>query len=624
MELRRIESGPAKVRAIVSTIATAILLCVFGCFVLLAPALGEPPTAPAEAAARQESTPPDACVVTGRVADAAGRGLEGATVEWGNNYTPFRRRQRVTTDANGLYSITLESLSGRNHLAASAPGYSPDYGNSRMRRGRQVRNFVLIRTPKKGHAISGTVVGDDGKPIARVRVEAFTPVVGIHSSFSMPTGRDYFAGPDRVARTDGSGHFRIENLPSGEVHLNLRSKHRHINDANYPVKDGVVIKMSGPGTPGVVQGRLVDAATGLPPAEADKIRIVPRYAPAGTSRASADGRFRTTSRAALGGKHLVYIYARGYEATEARLTALPRGSDEYPEILLTKSASIEGRLVDAVTGEPVAGAKIICGVAHRASYFEWSSFDKYADGYHPLTFVQHDESGPDGQFWFSEPRGKKESIVVFADGYQRMILKPDAREFDAAGNLLMRLKRESAFAGVVLRDGKPLANVRVSVSGPALGGMDQMYEGTEADADGKYKCGRLLPGKYHVRAGGYSRIAEVADGETKTLNLGGDLGPIRIHGNAPPSITINLNPKFDWEYTNFSTEADSAGEYHFAGLKPGKYSVSLHFAYPTGYISNETFEIDVTRDGQQIDFVQTYNAGLEMRPAAYGEEIKQD
>lgn len=149
-------------------------------------------------------------VITGRVTNKSGQPITNATIEWGRDDTSFKNRQQVTTDANGDYSITLNSLDGRCSLAASAPEYSAT--NEGVTGGRQSINFVLSPSPD-GNFVAGKVTDEQGVPIADVRVEAFTPVTGVYSSFSMPTGRNYFTGPDRVTHTDAQGRFRIVDVP---------------------------------------------------------------------------------------------------------------------------------------------------------------------------------------------------------------------------------------------------------------------------------------------------------------------------------------------------------------------------------------------------------------------------
>ena len=242
-------------------------------------------------------------------------------------------------------------------------------------------------------------------------------------------------------------------------------------------------------------------------------------------------------------------------------------------------------------------------IAEGHSYVEWSDLQKYADGYHPLKFVQHVTTNKEGEFWFAEPEGNSRGmIIVFVPGYQRLISKPDARELDVTGELVLRLKRESAFAGVVLQDGKPVANVSVVVSIPSTGDPNQMPESVHTDAQGRYRYGHLTPGRYYIHGGAYTRIATVRDGETATVNLGADLGEIRIRGLAVPNSSINGHPEFDWDYTNLSTKTNEAGEYELRGLKPGKYRISMDSGFQGGFRGRRAEVVeDVDRDGQEID-----------------------
>ncbi len=157
--------------------------------------------------------------VTGHVTTTtAGTALAGVTVEWGSINRPFRFRQQTTTDATGKYTMTIKSLKRHNHFlgsrfAASLPGYLTQVVYRGQGEDQSPCDFTLKSVLTAGQVATGIVKDEQGKPIAGVRVEAFTPVVGVLSRFSMPTGRDYFPGPDRVDITDKQGRFRIADFP---------------------------------------------------------------------------------------------------------------------------------------------------------------------------------------------------------------------------------------------------------------------------------------------------------------------------------------------------------------------------------------------------------------------------
>ncbi len=204
---------------------------------------------------------------------------------------------------------------------------------------------------------------------------------------------------------------------------------------------------------------------------------------------------------------MVYVYAKGYAAASAKLTAVPLDSKDFTNIELKARPALRGKLVDADTGKPIANVPIVYGTADQNRYIEWSSLPKYADGHHSLTFVQHEISSPTGEFWFAEPEsGSRGVIIVLVDGYQRLLLHPRNRELDAtSGELIVRLKRESAFEGVVRSDGKLVPNISVSIGGGSADGVDHMYESVRTDAAGRYRYGRLAPGNYRLHGGQYSR-----------------------------------------------------------------------------------------------------------------------
>ncbi len=434
--------------------------------------------------------------VSGQVTNTTGARLAGVTVEWGSIDRPFRFRQQATTDATGKYTMTVKSLKRHNQFpgsrfAASLPGYLTQavfhsLGNDQSR-----CDFTLKSVFPAGQVATGIVKDEQGKPIAGVRVEAFTPIVGFNSSFSMETGRDYFPGPDRVDITDKQGRFRIADFPKldprfgpDEVHLNLRCKHRHVNDANYPLGEEVEITMRGSGKPGVLQGQLVDATTGLPLKDIKELRVVRRHRAQTHRFNSPDGKFQLPYEATLKRSYQVHVYTPGYTATEAKILGVSKDSQNFTDIPMKKQPTLRGRLLDADTGKPIADAALLYGIDTKVFCFEWRNFARYTDGHNSYSFVQHEVTNEAGEFWFAEPAEKNGTIIVWVDGYQRLMLKPESRTYDeATGDLVIRVKPESAFTGIVTKEGKPLANISVSVSEKPFGGsFIHMFESVRTDS----------------------------------------------------------------------------------------------------------------------------------------------
>jgi protocatechuate 3,4-dioxygenase beta subunit len=551
-------------------------------------------------------------IVTGNVTDETGKAIVGATVEWGRVTEPFSARQRVQTDNHGNYRIAMTSAKGLRHLAASAPGFSVQVESIGVEAGQRELTFVLKKAPGNRPFVSGRIVDERGDPIAGARVEAFTPVVGFHSSFSMPTGRDYFPGPDRVAVTDADGRFRIDDLitdflPIDEIQLNVRAKHRHINDENYTIGDNIRVVMRGSGKAGLIQGRIVDSVTGEPPADLGSVRIVRRHIPTAYECTHDDGRFTLPVEVTLGNTYMVYVYAKRFAAMSARLKAVAPNSSDYAKVELIEGPMLRGKIVDADTGEPIAGASLVYGIAADAWYFSWPDFHKYVDGYHSLTYVQHDTANKRGAFWFAEPGegGSRGTIFVKAEGYQRLVLEPDSRTFDAStGELVIRLPRESVLVGVVTSDGKTLPRTTLWVSPPKIAKMEQWYEHVHTDTHGRYRYGQFSAGTYNLRAGPYTRTVTLGKGQTLTVNMGEDLGPLSVHGTAVPNTRVTFIPAFDWEYKRIETRSDEFGKFSLRGLRRGRYRVVQELLRQRAYRGDKS-DIEVEHDNQQIDLAAT-------------------
>jgi hypothetical protein len=289
--------------------------------------------------------------------------------------------------------------------------------------------------------------------------------------------------------------------------------------------------------------------------------------------------------------------------------AVSAGSDEYQEIALPARPPLRGKLVDAQTGDPIAGAAVLHGLTDDARYFQWSDFKKYVDGYHSLDYVQHETTNEAGEFWYAEVSNASQgTIFVLKDGYQLFVLPPNLRPVDPqTGQLIIPVPRESVFTGVVVHDGKPIAKAGVSVQPRDRNEkMEQWYEHTKTDAQGRYRFGGLPAGNYTLFAGPYARRVTIAEAETLELNFGEDLGEIRIWGKAPAGATIGIRPEFDWEYRNLEVEANDNGEYECRGLKPGPYTALVQVpGGSAGYLGHyyNVPQFVVERDGQQIDLL---------------------
>lgn len=560
--------------------------------------------------------------LTGRVSSTEGKSLTNATIEWHSTLSknrPFVQRTSAMTDLKGNYSLPpypdyKSPLIGLHEpfLVVTAPGFLPQYRGYEPDEAGSEIDFVLTRTPKSGHTIAGVVVDEQGSPIEGVEVKATTILVGMNSRFSNVTGNDYLPGPGGETQTDAQGRFQIRdlathNLNEKKIHLSFQSKYRSWHTANYPIREGLRIKMRGSGKPGVLQARLIDAETGLPPKNLDEIRIIHGSSSKNHPCNQEDGHFRLPMQVRLAANHTVSIYTKEYEVAKVELTAVPAKSNQFEDIYLKKKNTSFGRLLDADTGFPISGASIMFGAVDPARYFEWREYDFEHDIYSSKKSIQRDTTNRSGSFWYAEQNDvQNQKIILHTSGYQRVILTPDDHRIDTqSGEIEIRLKRESTFSGIASVNNIPIPNVKVTIWSTSSDPMIQKheFETTRTDKDGRYHFNRLFPSTYCLRAGPYVRVATIGEGEEAILNLGEELGKLKIFGKAPADCIIGFDPKFEWEYTLLETISTTDGLYEIPGLRPGIYRVRWRSKIGAVVRKEGRYEIKVEHDGQQIDIL---------------------
>jgi protocatechuate 3,4-dioxygenase beta subunit len=350
------------------------------------------------------------------------------------------------------------------------------------------------------HRIRGIVVDEQGRPIPGVQVTARTAVEGFHSSFSSPSPALTIPGTGASATTNRSGRFRLTGLPAEQVQLNLRSPHRHVNDANYPVDQECQIVMRGSGRAGMIRVKVLDGDTEKP---VPTFTVTRRHDPKPRTFKSPEGLFELKDDVTEGGRYLLYIYSKDHAPAVLDIRAMPLDSTEEDLLELEKGQPLLGRLIDAESGEPLAGIPALYGVMdeEKTSYFEWRDLDRYVDGYHQLTSVQRAVTDDGGRFWFSEsPDQPKGTLFILAAGYERMILRPSDRpEADGAGQVSIKLYPEATISGVLRKAYPTQADASVSVwkSDPRTR-PEESFESCLADAQGNYRIRSLGPGTYEV------------------------------------------------------------------------------------------------------------------------------
>lgn len=487
----------------------------------------------------------------GRVADAAGRGLAGASL----TLSAPGARFEATSDAQGDFSFP-PTPSGDYQIVVRKAGYVSLRDQVRFLPGGPRLWVELL----EGASLRGRVLDPSGAPVPDARVEALVPEV-------------------EPVRSDAAGRFALQGLPPGGVRVRAQAEGYGAGVADVPLAPGqelghdvVLIE------PTAVKGRVTDQLGAPVP---DAVIWVTGPADERQGRSDAEGRFRVVG---LGlGPFLVSATKAGYRADQ-RDGIGPEGS---VELFLNGVVPVRGS-VRSLSGDPVHAVLVApAEQPDEAQLFEGSSFALQIPSETRQLIVRaragaaHHGHGPGflsplyvsvpaggGELRIDLPPGEEvEGVIMDAGGrplpgvailfgHQReellggesgrlylLGLSEDEGRFELdglppegvrvtlshpehgplvtqlipGGETSFRLPPGAVLSGQVLgADGRPEGGVPLVIGGPVL-------RRTTSDDSGRYRAEGLAAGRYRVLRVDTEQSAEASlvAGETAILDLRG-------------------------------------------------------------------------------------------------------
>lgn len=265
--------------------------------------------------------------ILGIVRDAAsGEPIEGASV------TVLGSSAR--TGADGRFEIE-QVAAGAVSVRASYTLYEPGESSVELAAADTAETELLL-TPITYGTISGTVVNaESGAPLANAAVSA----------------------GQTSARTDDEGRFSLERVPAGQLSV-VASKAIFIDDSQSVAlaageSETMTLRLQ-PITWGTVTGTVIDAETGRPLSRAEVV--------VGTQAVLSDAAGRFVAERVAAGQLRISGRAPAYEATSVTAQLAPDTEHDVSlELQPIKIGSIEGRVVDAKTNEPIREARVTAG-----------------------------------------------------------------------------------------------------------------------------------------------------------------------------------------------------------------------------------------------------------------------
>ena len=250
------------------------------------------------------------------------------------------------------------------------------------------------------------------------------------------------------------------------------------------------------------------------------------------------------------------------------------------------------------------------------------------DGEHAMGVIM--ETGMDGGFAFTGLRAGTYTVTIsdFPEDISFETVSVEVEvdvgevgQADFTGHYI----RTSAVEGQVIIDGEGLQGVLVTLVG---GPSDENFTMT-SDADGMYRFEDLRPGDYTVSISDFdtrdyefaatSQDVSVDLDETGTVSFTGVLlrtsgisGRVSVEGMGLDGIAVTLSGAAD-----ASTTTDAGGQYSFAGLAAGDYTVSIAVDDPAYVFDMMSMDRTVGDDDSQIVNFE----GMHARTASVGGQL---
>lgn len=585
--------------------------------------------APGQTAANVTIVLRKGAVIAGLVHDKEGKPVEGAEaeVQQGLNFRGGRGGAAALSviggRATGLQRPPARTgADGRFEVHGLVPG---DYTLWVRKSGFASERIDPVKVPETGSpeavsvtlgpgaAISGTVLSRSGAPAEGWSVVAGEPGMS-------PVGP---RGRGNLNPTGSDGLFVLEGLKPGQSY-NLQlfggSGIGPSRKGVVPPATGIELVVAGTGR---IAGRAVDAQTAQP-ITGYSISYEPE-------RTGGGGVFRTVNRVAgrqvtgIGEKHevrsddgsflledvppgtwSVVVEAKGYQPARAGNVVVEEGGTARDvEVKTSSGGHLNGRVLDALSGQPVPNAT----VTHAAAGAAGGPLAALADA-----ADEEITTDADGSFLLDGLAPGKVSLTVTHPDYSDAHQTVDVKE--GASTAEIRMTAGGAIGGLVISDAQqplPVAAVVLQSAGAAGFGRAMLGGGSSAvtDATGRFRFDHLTAGRYSLAASLQSQTSAVqtivlADGQSRddaVLQIAAGATLQGVVSGVPDSSRSGMTVTASGanSYTG-STKTGADGSFQFTGVPTGTVMLRATVGSLASSSQSATKQLEMP-DGQPV--VQT-------------------
>lgn len=476
--------------------------------------------------------------VQGRVVSPDGKPVAGASV---TQYFWMTRQPTklvtVQTGADGTFRLPWQGELRGNDIIVTAPGW----GMALMSRPDTWDTPVSVSL-RPATSISATYLDPKGQPVPNLPIHVAWFYTNMYRSVRLDT-----IDPARFpARTDSAGKVRITGLPQGgEVFFGVADT----RFAHSPL--GAKIRLTG-GSPeqqttvklesaARAKGRIIFGTSGKPAA---KYRVVADYIYPAEKRITKEDftSLRMATSDAQGNYHFDQLPGGNYRfhvvignqlwtaPVKQGILLSPNQTRSGIDFALIPTVRVRGRVIDTITGRPVAGIRV-----SRNSMDNNSSSQSFGD----LT-------SSDGDYDIWVPQGKV--IIQLSDspyakaqliapprknGYQQLVITKGGQEYTADFRVRARFAPTgiAPVTGRVLGpDGKPAVGAEVLILLGDSGTPDEDLRTVRTDSQGQFRA-ESLPLKW---------LNSRAEVRVRSRGLVSQPIQFKVSRSAIPPLTLSL------------------------------------------------------------------------------------
>ena len=464
--------------------------------------------------------------ITGRVT-REGSGLQGVTI----NLSGISSKS-TTTGSAGTYSFT-GLANGRYTIAPTLTGYTFTPGNKTADLNGTNAGGMDFASVPSGYSISGLLTGEG------------SDISGVAVSLS--------GAASRSTAVDSGGNYSFTGLANGKYTITPSLTAHGFTPRNQTVNvngtDTKRLNFTAASSSYSISGRVTSGGSGLP-----AVTVTLSGAASGSTTTDSGGNFTFTALA--NGKYTITPTMAGFNFAPRSQSANVKGANAIGKNF---AATFVGF---SISGRVTRGGSGLVGVTVNLS----GDSSKVA------------KTDSKGNYIFAGLSDGSYIVTPACSGYS---FTPQSLPADVNGNNVSVQDLSATFVGYsisgqVTSGGSGLAGVTVSLSGAASGI-------TVSDPDGNYSFAGLANGRYTITPAltGYgftpqSQSVTIKGSNSVGKNLAATFvgysisGQVTSGGSGLAGVTVNLSGD-----ASRITKTDSKGNYSFAGLPNGDYTITV-------------------------------------------------